>query len=390
MSRNSSLLSLIAAYGFAMSSTPLIILVGGLIGAELAPDARLATLPISIIIVATALSTAPASMLMRALGRKLGFLTGLSIGGVSALVCLYGLAQGSFVIFTLGCALTGVNMAFVHQFRFAAMELVPSEQKAQAASWILIGGIFAAIAGPEAGAFGRDLFAIPYFGSFLLLIVLLLCSTLIIIFGYRPSPQVDAPAANQASAEITHWHNPTLWLAFATAAISYSVMSLVMTAAPLSMTTHGHDLATAKWVIQSHILAMFVPSLFTGWLIRQLGISKLIISGVVIYLSMAVAGLMGFHVAHYWGSLVLLGIGWNFLFVSGTTLLGSITEGPERYKLQATNEFLVFGSQALASLGAGWVLIQLGWQSLLIATLPLAVIPLFMLVWRNRRQPVSQ
>jgi MFS family permease len=379
-----SIFALVAAYAFAMCSTPLIILVGGLIGHELAPDHRLATLPISMIIVATALSTAPAAMLMQRIGRKAGFLVGFSLGALATLMCLVGIYSASFTLFTFGCFLTGANMAFVHQFRFAAMELVPLEKKAQAASWILIGGIFAAVAGPEAGAIGRDLLSVPYAGSFVILLGFLAIAAAIIVFAYQGSPPASISSEQKKVSAPIHWQNPTLMLAFATAAISYSVMSLVMTAAPLSMSQHGYDLQTTKWVIQSHILAMFVPSLFTGKLLARVGSTTFIITGVAIYVAMAIMGLAGFHVVHYWGSLVLLGLGWNLLFICGTTLLGRISDGPERFRMQAVNEFLVFGTQALASLGAGWLLFQLGWRPLLLATLPIALLPLIFLLIKHR------
>jgi MFS family permease len=378
------IIALVAAYAFAMCSTPLIILVGGLIGHELAPDQRLATLPISMIVIATAISTAPAAMLMQRFGRKKGFLTGFLLGGIATVLCLIGLIRESFILFVMGCFLVGSNMAFVHQFRFAAMELVPLAKKSQAASLILMGGIFAAVAGPEAGAFGRDLLPIPYAGSFVILMGFLIIAAAIILFAYQGTPANGEKNAEHSASHTITWSNPALLLAFATAAISYSVMSLVMTAAPLSMSHHGYDLHTTKWVIQSHILAMFVPSLFTGKLLARVGSTKLIITGVAIYIGMAMIGLAGFEVAHYWGTLVLLGLGWNLLFISGTTLLGQITDGPERFRIQAVNEFLVFGTQALASLGAGWLLFQLGWQPLLLATLPLALIPLVFLFLTKR------
>jgi MFS family permease len=376
--------ALVAAYAFAMCSTPLIILVGGLIGHDLAPDERLATLPISMIVIATAISTAPAAMFMQRFGRKTGFLVGFALGGTATILCLFGLIYSSFTLFVAGCFLTGSNMAFVHQFRFAAMELVSLEKKSQAASWVLIGGIFAAIAGPEAGAFGRDLLSVPYTGSFVLLMGFLIIAASIIAFSYQGTPVNHNDKNLDAKIPDIKWQNPTLLLAFATAAISYSVMSLVMTAAPLSMSHHGYDLHTTKWVIQSHILAMFVPSLFTGKLLARMGSTKFIIIGVAIYVAMAIMGLAGFQVVHYWGSLVLLGLGWNLLFISGTTLLGSITDGPERFRIQAVNEFLVFGTQAFASLGAGWLLFQLGWRPLLLATLPLALLPLIFLFLKHR------
>lgn len=377
---------LIAMQAFSMTAPPLVILIGGLVGARIAPSPGLATLPLAMLVLSTALSTIPASLIMRRLGRRLGFLAGnlVAIGG--ALIGMWALLQESFILLLVATACLGFNMAFVNQYRFAAMESVEDGRQGQAVSFLLLGGIFAALVGPEAGAQGEQLLTQPYAGSFLLLALLQTVVTLLLLFGFRNTQITESSSADaKGRAWPALLSQPLLWLALLAGAVSYSVMSLVMTAAPISMhDMDHHSLAATKTTIQAHILAMFVPSLATGWLIRRFGPVRLLITGLSIYGFMIVAGLSGRTLGHYGTTLILLGIGWNFLFVAGTSLLPHCYQGTERYRVQALNDFLVFGTQAAASLGAGWLLFQLGWSPLLWATVP-AVIALGLLAMVARR-----
>ena len=377
---------LIAMQAFSMTAPPLVILIGGLVGARIAPSPGLATLPLAMLVLSTALSTIPASLIMRRLGRRLGFLTGNLVAISGALLGMWALLQESFTLLLVASACLGFNMAFVNQYRFAAMEGVEEGRQGQAVSFLLLGGIFAALIGPEAGARGEQLLTQPYAGSFLLLALLQAVVTLLLLFGFR-NTQVSGSTSmeDKGRAWSALLSQPLLWLALLAGVVSYSVMSLVMTAAPISMhDMDHHSLAATKTTIQAHILAMFVPSLATGWLIRRFGPVRLLVAGLSIYGFMIVAGLSGRTLGHYGTTLILLGIGWNFLFVAGTSLLPHCYQGNERYRVQALNDFLVFGTQAAASLGAGWLLFQLGWSPLLWATVP-AVLALGMLTMVARR-----
>lgn len=377
---------LIATQAFSMTAAPLVILIGGLVGARLAPNPQLATLPVAILVLATALGTLPASLLMRRVGRRLGFLTGNLIAVSGCLLGYVAITQASFSLLLLATAGLGFNMAFVNQYRFAAMESVSAERHGQAVSWLLLGGIFAAIVGPEAGARGETLTAVPYAGSFLMLAALQGVSTLLLAFGFRDPVMVSNDAEHSGRPWPQLLAQPLLWLALLAGAVAYSVMSLVMTAAPVSMHEFDHhSLPLTKTAIQAHILAMFLPSLATGVLIRRFGPMPLLAAGLIIYAAMIGAGLSGRGLAHYGASLVLLGVGWNFLFVAGTTLLPRSYVGNERYRVQAVNDFLVFGTQALASLGAGWMLYQFGWDPLLWLTLPAIVGLAVWALWVVRR-----
>lgn len=379
---------LIATQAFSMSAVPMVVLIGGLVGAQLAPEPQLATLPVAVLVLATALSTLPASMLMRKVGRRLGFLTGNIISILGCLLGYVALNQASFALLLVTTACLGFNMACINQYRFAAMESVSSDRQGQAISWLLLGGIFAAIVGPEAGARGETLTAVPYAGSFLMLAGLQLVSTALLVFGFRDPVMITVQGAAEGRSWSALLAQPLLWLALLSGAVAFSVMSLVMTAAPISMHEFDHhSLPLTKWAIQAHILAMFIPSLITATLIRRFGPLSLMLAGLVIYAGMVTLGLTGRSLSHYGGSLILLGIGWNFLFVAGTALLPRTYEGDERFSVQAINDFLVFGTQAIASLGAGWFLFQFGWNTLLWTTVPLMLALALLALWVVGRRP---
>ncbi|MEX0622784.1 MAG: MFS transporter [Saccharospirillum sp.] len=386
-----ALWTLIAMQALSMCAPPMVILIGGLIGTQLAPNPQLATLPLSVLVVATALSTFPTAMIMQRLGRKVGFLIGNLVSIVACGLAILAIYSHSFALLLVATAGLGFNMAFVNQFRFAAMERVAPEDQGQAVSWLLLGGIFAALVGPELGALGESLLGAPYAGAFLLLAGVLLGVTLLILLAFKDLPY-QAPVKQSVGRP---WgsllQQPVLWLALLAGAVSYSVMTLVMTAAPLSMhDMDQHSLQATKTVIQAHILAMFLPSLATSWLIKRFGPERLLMLGLLIYALMIIAGLSGRGISHYSTSLILLGVGWNFLFVSGTTLLPRAYQDSERFRVQAVNEFLVFGAQALATLGAGWLLFQFSWEVLLYATLPALVVLSATQIWHRHHVKTMQ
>lgn len=373
---------LIGMQAFSMTAMPMMILIGGIIGAQLAPNPQWATMPVAALVVGTAFSTLPASFLMQRWGRKAGFLTGnlVAIGG--AFVGSTAVLLQNFWLVLLASLCFGFHMAFVNQYRFAAMESVTTDRQGQAVSLLLLGGVVAAILGPEAGALGEHLLDTRYQGSFLILAGLLSVGTLLILFGFHNQPMVEATSDDPGRPWSVLLRLPLLWLALLAGAISYSIMSLVMTAAPVSMhEMDHHSMGVTKTAIQAHIMAMFLPSLATAWLIRRFGPMRLLTAGLVIYLLMIVAGLAGRGAVHYVTSLVLLGLGWNFLFVSGTTLLGRVYVGSERFRLQGLNDFLVFGTQALATLSAGWLIFQMGWDTLLWFTLPPMILLALVALW---------
>jgi len=374
MDRNVWVLMLAGALGMCIA--PLVVFIGGIVGSDLASNPELATLPVAAIVVGTALAVIPVSRFMQVFGRKRVFLFGSIYSSLSALGAGYAILQQSFWGFTFSTALLGGALAVIQQYRFAAMESVAPDRIANAASFVLLGGLIAAFLGPELADVGKDLFDTQFVGSFCLLALVSLLGGISLLF-YRPSELSQSEQSAGGRPLIVIMKSSVFWVAVLASAIGYAVMSYIMTATPVSMhVMMGYSLEETKWVIQSHIFAMFLPSLFSGHLIARFGAQKLMAVGLVFYAVCIVIALSGQAVMHYWGGLVLLGLGWNFLFVSGTVLLPSSYRSEERFKVQGFNDFFVFGLQAFASLSSGVVIYSLGWNSLVVFALPLLLIQL--------------
>lgn len=378
------------AQSLMMSVSSMVVFAGGLIGIKLAPIEKLSTLPIACMVIGTAAAVVPVTMLMRKIGRKMSFMLILLYSILIALVAAYTIYIQNFNLFCGSTFLFGVTNACVMQFRFAAMESVSSELIPNAASSVLLGGIAAAFIGPEAAVYGKDLFPIEFLGSFLLLAGIF-AFAMILLIGFK-NPEFKSEQSISASRPIREIaKQPIFWIAVLSAAVGYVVMSFIMTATPVSMHVMDHHaLNHTKWVIQSHIVAMYLPSIFTAWIVRKLGTNRMMISGLVAYLICIAIAYSGHYLGNYWVSLVLLGIGWNFLFIGGTTLLPKSYLPNERFKVQAFNEFVVFGSQAIASLSAGWIVYEVGWETMLLFTLPIIILQLvFVISWSQKQSYVQ-
>jgi MFS family permease len=375
---------LAAVNAVAMSGTPMMMLVGCIIGSRLAASEQWATLPIALMVIGTALGVVPASRGMARLGRKRTFALFLTIGIGACAVSALALALQNFLLFCAGALLLGATNAALQQVRFAAMECVPLEKGPTAASIIMCAGIVAAFLGPELALLGKDITPVEYGGSFLLAIGCFLVGGALLAF-YTPAKQFGHAQQGPARPWRAMLVNPTLLLAVASGAVAYVVMSFVMTATPISMHLHhGHSLEDTKWVIQSHIAAMFLPSLLTAWLFRVFTIHGLMLLGLLCYGATITIGLVDVSVLGFWGQLVMLGIGWNFLFISGTALLPTSYREGEQYRAQALNDSVVFSTQALASLSAGWAITAISWQAMLLLCMaPIALMLVALLL--NRR-----
>ncbi len=373
-----------------MSIASFLVFLGSIIGKQLAPDPSYATLPVGAFILGSALATLPVILSMRRFGRKPIFIVCalLTAGGAGA--AIYGLVQQSFVMFVAAIVVMGLGLAAGQQYRFAAMESVAVEDMPTAASRVLIGGIVAAFLGPEIAMWGKDIFDMPYAGSFVLLIGLI--GLAVFVLGFYQEISAPEQASDDSGRSLSMLlTQPVLWVAVLSGLAGYAVMSLVMTATPLHMHfENGHSLVATKWVIQSHIVAMFLPSFFVPWLVRRIGELGLINLGAAAFLIMVVAVFWNFEFINYWVSLVLLGIGWNFLFVGGTTLLPRAYQESEKFKVQAFNDFTIFAVQAAGALMAGWLLASFGWQTLLIITLPvLGLLAFAVAFWRRSEGRIS-
>lgn len=375
-----------ASQALAFSAGPMVVFIGGIVGAELAPTPALSTLPSAISVVGLALTTIPAALLMRKVGRKNGFRLSALMGLLASLLAAYALHLGSFALFCLATFFLGANGAFVQQYRFAATESVPPERSSQAVSVVLLGGMAAGFLGPEIAKRTGDLLNYGEFTASFLILAGMYLVVIGLLSLLKPTTGVQEQIGGPNRPVRTIAAQPTFLAAVLSGAAAYGVMTFVMTATPLQMHTMNHfSLDQTAFVIQSHIIAMYLPSLFTGFLIERLGLIRLMLLGIMVMLGTVVVGVISRDLLHYWGALVLLGVGWNFLFVGGTVLLTRSYFPIERFKAQAANDFTIFGFQALASLSAGSVLFMANWDALLMITLPVLLGVAGVILWLNRQ-----
>jgi MFS family permease len=385
-------LLLAVSQALGSSSPSLVVFAGGILGAELAPTPVLATLPLSLMVVGTALATIPTALLMRRIGRRKGFITGAALGLLSALLASYATIQGGFALFCFATLVLGACLAFIQQYRFGAAESVPAEHSGQAVAIVLLGGIAAGFLGPEIGRRTVDLLpAGPFSGSFIILAVFFALMIALLYFLDEINVQEDTNSPLERPLRLVVMQ-PTFIAAVMAGTVSYGIMSFIMTATPVEMhTVHGFSLADTALVIQSHIIAMYVPSLFIGFLLARLGLRRVMLIGVGCLLACVGIGIASRELLEYWGALVLLGVGWNFLYVGGTVLLTRSYHPSERFKAQAVNDFTIFAVQAVTSLSAGTVLFRANWDTLMLLNLPALLLMLLMIGLSYRRiyRPVA-
>ena len=370
----------------------MMIFIGGIVGRELAPTASLATLPVSLAVIGLAAATVPGALLSRRLGRRLAFIVGAAVGAAAAAVLCQAVSIGSFALFCVGAAVLGVNGAFVQQYRFAAAESASQQFAGRAVSLVLVGGIAGGVLGPEVARRTRALTETAFAGSFLALAAVLILSILVLSQLRRTAPAAaeavgPSPRAPQSSAATAR---PGFAIAILSAAVGYVVMSSVMTATPLHLRANGFDIDQSALIIQSHVIAMYLPSLASGYIMDRLGVPRVVLAGVVGMGGAVIVGALASTLAGFWTGLVLLGLGWNFMFLGGTVLLARTATGHDRFRLQAINDFSVFGAQALASLSAGTALALVGWDRLNLGLLPaLGVVAVVVALRRHSLRPAT-
>jgi predicted MFS family arabinose efflux permease len=358
------------------SGSFVMVMLGGIIGMQLATNKAFATLPLSMMVVAVAATTIPATMLMKKIGRRKGCAIASTSAVVALLLAVFALRQESFAIYIVSVMLFGVNMAFTQQYRYFAAESVASKHVPRAISLVLVGSIGAAFVGKEIATRGEFwINDVQYAGSLMALSAMFVVQA-ILFFAMEPAKDhanSDDPRSERPLKEIVL--QPVFIVAVLGATAGYGLMTLVMTATPLSMhIDDGYSLEQTSSVIQAHILGMYVPSLFAGFIIEKIGVTHLMFLGTLGLLATSIIGLQGHTVLHYWWALVLLGIGWNFAYVGGTTMLTYTYSMAERFRAQAVNEFLVFGTSATASLLAGTVMYFFGWETLMLIPIPFLII----------------
>ena len=371
-----NIMLLFMAQPLVMSSSPIIVFIGGLLSSELTTNDSFATLPISLMILGVAAGSIPAAAIAKAKGRKFAVFTGFSCIFIATLLAVVAIELASFSVFTFASFLIGLGGAFTQQLRFAAIESADNEDDIpKILAILMLSGVFAAFLGPEIAVTAKDWLASPYdyTGSFLLLAFFICIAALIMVLFKEPEIKEVSNVGEERSLSAIA-KQPIFLIAIGTATIGFALMSYLMTATPLSMHhMQGHSLNETKWVIQSHIAAMYLPSLLTPWLVKKVALRGLLIIGSLFYIMVALIAVTGQAVMHYWWALVMLGIGWNFLFLTGTSLLPQSYQASERHKVQATNDFVLFGFQAFASLMAGWVLFNGGWNYVVVTSLPFII-----------------
>lgn len=378
---NPNVAILAVAQAASVTGTVALITLGGIVGSSMAPVPELATLSMSLLIIGTAAATVFAAWTMSRIGRARGFALGAGVGCVGALCAFAAMIEGSFVLFCAAALLVGVANAFAHQYRFAATESVSSASAGWAVSITLAGSMVGAVLGPELAARGEYwMDGSRFAGTFAAVAGIYVCASALLL--RLRLPRMSAAVAGEVRGVAAIIRNRVFVVAVLGAAVGYGVMGFIMTAAPLSMhVVDGHSLAHTAAVIQAHVLAMYAPSLGTGYLIGKFGARRVMLVGAVTLCITVIVGFAGREVLHYGAAMVALGVGWNFLYIGGTTLLGSAHRHDERFRAQAINDATVFGISAAASLGAGVVMQLFGWNAVLGISVPAIALAIAALAW---------
>jgi MFS family permease len=389
--RNALILS--AASAVIGSSPTIAFALGGLAGIYLlGSDKSLATLPLSFFVVGGAVGAIPAAMLMSRIGRRAGFMVGALCGVLGGLVSGFAVLAASFSLLIAGFAIVGISNAFTQQYRFAAADSGSPAVRAKAISWVLAGGVASGIIGPQTVIFTRHLWdPIPFAGSFFAICVLCLIGVFMLLplsGAARVVPSTASQSGGRPLGEIVR--QPRFILSLVCAIGSYALMTLVMTAAPLAMVACGLGQDNAALGIQWHVLAMFAPSFFTGPLVVRYGAEIIVAIGLALLAACAVIALLGFDLWHFWGALVLVGLGWNFGFIGATAMLTETYRPEERSKVQGFNDFVLFSFVTVASFASGKIFSSLGWEAINVVVFPVvAVCALALALAQFGRRPAA-
>ncbi len=385
--RNVGLLALCQALLMTNNST--LIAINGLAGLALAPIAWLATLPVTCWVLGGAIATMRASLHMKRVGRQRGMTVGTLWGIVGALICAAAVAQQSFWLLCFGTLVFGVYNAYGQYYRFAAADAASVNFRATAISLVLAGGLVGGVLGPTTSRLTIDLLATKYVGAYLALIGFAFLTMLLLRFIRIPTPSAaEQQASGRSLVEIAA--QPKFLVAVLAAAISYGVMNFLMTSTPIAMGVCGHPYGDAAFVISSHVVAMFAPSFFTGALIRRFRVLPVMFVGALLNVAAIATALSGISVPQFWGSLVLLGVGWNFLFIGATTLLTETYRPEERAKAQGANDMAIFVMMTVSSLTSGMIVTSAGWERVNYAAAPMIAVVAILIAWLGLRQRAAR
>jgi predicted MFS family arabinose efflux permease len=374
--------------GLAMSASALIVTVTALVGRQLAPAAELATLPLAVQYLAMTLAAIPISWAMQRFGRRAGFTLGHAFGLAGGLIGCHAVLVADFELYCLASGLIGLYVAHSFHHRFAASDAVPAGAGDRALGLVMAGGVLAALAGPQLAGWSKDLFApITFAGSWLGVAGLAAIGLIAVQSLSLPGRPVAVQRPTLLGARRL-LRRPAFVRAMAAAAVAYAAMNLLMTATPVAVTDCHLPFATAAFVIQWHVFAMHAPSFFTGELIRRWGVRAVMLSGAGLMAASAGVGFSGVAVANFAGALVLLGVGWNFLFVGATALLVRSYDAADTAEAQGLHDTVLFATIALSSLGAGWLYAAIGWAAMnALALVPLGAVALWVLLAGRAPEP---
>lgn len=360
----------------------------GLVGFVLAADKGYATLPFSLITVASAITTIFASMLIQRIGQRFGFALGAAFGMIGGLVSVLAIYERQFAMFCVGTACVGVFQAFARYYRLAAADVVPVEDKPRAISIVLTGGVLAAVIGPALAAGSKDWFAPVTFAGSYLVVALLSGTSLLLLLGLLRDMPVHAAAGPAASAATLPprplgeiMRQPIYVASLANNLIGFMVMMFVMTATPIAAVACGHSIDDGAHIIEWHLVGMYAPSFFSGHLVKRWGVVPVLLIGIVLCGLCGALALTSTSLPFFYAALACLGVGWNFMFVGGTTLLTMSYRPAERARAQAANEFITFAGTAISSLFAGQLLARFGWATINQATFPLLIVAALATGW---------
>ena len=371
--RNVILLAICQA--LAQSGSSLTATVAALAGFLIAQDKSLATLPMAFQFLGTMLSTIPASFFMRRFGRRVGFTVGMCFGLAGAGLSVYALFSINFPLLVFGALLLGIHNAFWQYYRFAATDTASEEYRSRAISYVLAGGVVAAFVGPQLATVSIDLFEpVKFAGGYAAIMAIILVSMCVMQFVQIPRPSAEERSrSGRPLLEIIS--QPKFVVALMSSMFGYAAMILMMTATPLAMQFCGHGFGDTAFVIQWHMVGMFAPSFFTGHIIKRFGVLNVITVGIILMFGSAAIGFSGIAVTQFWWALFLLGVGWNFMFIGGTTLVVESYRPEERAKVQAFHDFMVFTFVAIASFSSGSIQHLWGWDWINTAmVIPMAVV----------------
>jgi len=374
-------LVLAVAQALAGGNNTVLVATGGLVGAMLAPDRGLATVPITVYVVGMWLGTLPVGMLAQRFGRRTTFQIGTVFGVLTGLVCSLAVLEASFLLFNLGALFSGFYAAAHQAYRFAAADTASDAFRPKAISWVMAGGIAAAVVGSQLVIATKDLW-LPYLfaGTYLAQALLAAISAGVLMLVNIPTPPARVTGHDgRALGEIAR--QPRLIAAVTGGVASYAMMNLVMTSAPLAMVDCNHSVTDATLGLQWHVLGMFAPSFFTGALITRFGVERIVVVGFALILLSAAISIADITLWHFWISLALLGVGWNFSFIGATTMVTQCHRPSERNRVQAFNDFLVFGAMAVASFSSGKLLASFGWAAVNEVVFPVVLVAGALLAW---------